>query len=336
MTAESDIENNKKIQEKEDKAYSVFKELAPECDEDMVVCMVRYSYDMKKATFYFKCEHRVDFRELVRKLASKLDVSVEMRQIGERESASLVGGIGPCGCELCCCKNPGCCHKNATIKMAKNQGLSLNPTKISGMCGRLMCCLRFENDYYKEFLDAAPKMNAKIKTPDGEGKVVGLDAIKEIVSIKVDDAKPRKIPLSDFSKKKGEEKPTSVGKKAWEDADNTLVDITKSVTNVAIDTSLFSGDDKVAEKGEVKLAEKKESSKSRRDTANSRRKRRRRSSESSNTSTKTASRPGGNSSGLKGRKSSTQRKKKDTEQLKRDKSQERKPRKRRSRTISSN
>ncbi len=321
MTSQSSIDNSDLLEEKEARAFELFKEYAPKTDPDMIPCMVKYATDEKKGTFYFRADHRVDFRELVRQLASKLNISVEMRQIGDREHAAMVGGIGPCGCELCCSKNPGCCHKNSTIKMAKNQGLSLNPTKISGMCGRLMCCLRFENDYYKEFNDAAPKLNSFIETPDGDAKVIELDAIHEIVKLKHEDESPRKISLYDFVKPSEGEKPTKVNKKAWEDAANTFSGSQSSSLNVVITTSQFTGDDKVGDAHNVKLAEKKNVVSEKKPEKKKRRRRK-----SGDERAKTAKRPGGNSSALNS---------KESEPLNRKKSPSRTPRKRRTTKITS-
>lgn len=319
MTIESSISDSDRLKEKEDRAFEIFKEYAPETDPDMIPCMVKYASDERKGTFYFKSDHRVDFRELVRRLASKLNISVEMRQIGDREQASLIGGIGTCGCELCCSKNPGCCHQNSTIKMAKNQGLSLNPTKISGMCGRLMCCLRYENDYYKDFNDRAPKLNSFIKTPDGDAKVTALDAIHEIVTVQIEDERARKIPITDFEVPEEGEKPKRIGSEAWENSASSFNDITKSAANVSITTAHLTGKDKVGKVSEVKLADKKVAVEKERPAKKRRRRR-------ADNSSKTARRPGGNSSALKNDKSAP---------LVRKAHSERKPRKRRTTKISS-
>lgn len=242
---------------REERALEVFKELAKDCDADMIPKFVKYRDDLYKATFYFLCDHRVDFRELVKQLSQKLSISVEMRQINEREQAMMIGGLGPCGQELCCCKfGRSCCKKNATIKMAKNQDLSLNPTKISGMCGRLMCCLRFENDYYKDFKARAPKINSFVKTPEGDAKVIGHDAMREVVKLRVGEDKPRSIKLKDFEDVSNKDDGFVVGELVWQEATNALNDIRKSAANVTIDTSVFTGTDRVANARNVKLAEK--------------------------------------------------------------------------------
>lgn len=326
MALESVLEINEQLKEKEEKAFLVFKELAPECDEAMVPQFVRYSYDMRKATFYFKSEHRIDFRELLKQLSSRLQINVEMRQIGDREQASLIGGLGPCGQELCCCKvGSNCCHKNATIKMAKNQDLSLNPTKISGMCGRLMCCLRFENEFYKSFKERAPKVNSFVKTPDGRAKVVSCDAISDSVTLKIDEEKPRKIKLDDFTKKSSAENGFEVDEEKWEEAGNESDAFMKSAVNISIDTSLFTGDERVQTSTRAKLSEKSSSSRAKNEKP-SRRRRRGKKGSSSKSSGVTAKRPGGNSSG-------TRKGIKEEVKISRPKKDERKPRRRRTTKI---
>ena len=320
MALESVLEINEELKEKEEAALTVFRELAPECDEDMAPKFVRYSYDMRKATFYFECEHRCDFRDLVKKLSSRLSIFVEMRQISPREQASLVGGLGPCGQELCCCKvGNKCCHKNSTIKMAKNQNLSLNPTKISGMCGRLMCCLRFENEYYKDFKERSPKVNSLVKTPDGDAKVVAVDALHEIISLKIEDEKARKVALSDFKEGSSIENGFSVEQDVWEEAGDALNDLSGSAVNVKIDTSLFTGDDHMVKSSGAKLS--KRSSTSKQAQSSNRRRRNR------GNSGVTARKPGGNSSGTR------RRRKPEEVKISRPKKDDRKPRRRRTTKI---
>ena len=335
MSCVNKIEDPEKLA-REERALEIFKELAKDCDKDMVPKSVKYRDDLYKATFYYTCDHRVDFRELVKQLSTKLSISVEMRQINEREQASMIGGLGPCGHELCCCKFKGaCCKKNATIKMAKNQDMSLNPTKISGMCGRLMCCLRFENDYYKDFKERAPKINSFVKTPDGDAKVIGHDALSEVIKLRVGDDKPRKIKLSDFKDGSNKEDGFAVGKKAWEEATNALNDIRKSAANVTIDTSVFTGTDRVATAKNVKLADKPKRARKGEELKRKKKdKKPRRSSrvKGSSKSKATAKRPGGNSSATNLKKSKPA---KPIARPKRDGEQSAKLKKRRTRKISS-
>ena len=198
-------------------ALPVFKELAAKASEEMRPVSVEYLFDGDKAVFYFESENRVDFRELVRTLSSRLHVRVDMRQIGVRDEARMVGGLGHCGQELCC-KRLGGEFCPVSIRMAKEQDLSLNPQKISGVCGRLMCCLRYEYDAYKDFKSRAPKKNAQVETPDGTAKVVDLDVPREVVSLRIEGEKPVRVPLSDFDAPEEGARPKCVGCEAWERA----------------------------------------------------------------------------------------------------------------------
>ena len=176
-------------------ALPVFKELAAKASEEMRPVSVEYLFDGDKAVFYFESENRVDFRELVRTLSSRLHVRVDMRQIGVRDEARMVGGLGHCGQELCC-KRLGGEFCPVSIRMAKEQDLPLNPTKISGLCGRLMCCLRYEYEAYKDFKGRAPKKNALIDTPAGMGKVVEFDTPRETVRLRMEDGSSLTLPVS--------------------------------------------------------------------------------------------------------------------------------------------
>lgn len=207
------------LEEKAAEALPVFKELAAKASEEMRPVSVEYLFDGDKAVFYFESENRVDFRELVRTLSSRLHVRVDMRQIGVRDEARMVGGLGHCGQELCC-KRLGGEFCPVSIRMAKEQDLSLNPQKISGVCGRLMCCLRYEYDAYKDFKSRAPKKNAQVETPDGPAKVVDLDVPREVVSLRVEGEKPVRVPLADFEPAEEGARPKCVGCDAWERANS--------------------------------------------------------------------------------------------------------------------
>jgi cell fate regulator YaaT (PSP1 superfamily) len=150
----------------------------------MKLVSCEYSFDGKKLVINFSADERVDFRELVKVLASHLHTRIELRQIGVRDETKLLGGIAPCGRECCCSCNISDFGK-VSIKMAKNQGLHLNPTKISGLCGRLMCCLEYENDYYAEVYKKMPKLGGTVGTPEGEGVVVSNDMLKLICKVKI-------------------------------------------------------------------------------------------------------------------------------------------------------
>ena len=243
---EEDIEKAAEMEERSREALPVFREMAAEMNEDMRPVSVEFLLEGDKAIFYFEAEERVDFRDLVRKLASHFHVRIDMRQIGVRDEARMIGGLGHCGQELCCARLGGDFNP-VSIRMAKEQDLSLNPQKISGRCGRLMCCLRYEYEAYKDFKQRAPKVGAKISTPDGEAVVTELDVPRETVKLRIEDEKPLSIPLSDFEKVGDGEgtRPNAVDPEAWEmakaDAEEALFG--GSITFI---TSQFTGSDKVA------------------------------------------------------------------------------------------
>lgn len=215
LATPEDVEKAQEMQEQSNAALPIFKEMAAETSEDMHPVSVEFLLDGDKAIFYFEAEERIDFRELVRKLAAKFHVRIDMRQIGVRDEARIIGGLGHCGQELCC-KRLGGEFSPVSIRMAKEQDLSLNPQKISGVCGRLMCCLRYEFDAYKDFKDRAPKINAKIETPEGTAKVVDLNVPREIVTLQLEDDKRVKIPLDEMETPEKGSRPSKVSKQAFE------------------------------------------------------------------------------------------------------------------------
>ena len=239
------------MERKSREALPVFKEMAAEAGADMRPVSVEYLLDGDKAVFYFEAEERVDFRDLVRKLAARFHVRIDMRQIGVRDEARMVGGLGHCGQELCC-KRLGGEFCPVSIRMAKEQDLSLNPQKISGVCGRLMCCLRYEFEAYKDFKSRAPKQNSTVDTPAGPAKVVDLDVPRETVSLKVEGEKPVKVPLADFEPpEEGSTRPKAVGEEAWEVAS------ARTAAGAAGESSIFAtsqltGTDKLADPGAVR------------------------------------------------------------------------------------
>lgn len=239
------------MERKSAEALPIFKEMAAEAPGDMHPVSVEYLLDGDKAVFYFEAEERVDFRDLVRKLAARFHVRIDMRQIGVRDEARMVGGLGHCGQELCC-KRLGGEFCPVSIRMAKEQDLSLNPQKISGVCGRLMCCLRYEFDAYKDFKSRAPKQNSQVETPAGMAKVVDLDVPREIVSLKLDGEKPVRVPLANFEPPdEGVNRPNRVGEEAWELANE------QAVIGVAGESSIFAtsqltGSDKLADPASVR------------------------------------------------------------------------------------
>ncbi|HWJ79275.1 MAG TPA: stage 0 sporulation family protein [Niallia sp.] len=175
------VEENK-IAAKE--AYEVCCEKVNLHELDMKLVDVEYTFDRNKVIFYFTADGRVDFRELVKDLASIFRTRIELRQIGVRDEAKMLGGIGPCGRMLCCSTFLGD-FEPVSIKMAKDQNLSLNPTKISGLCGRLMCCLKYENDEYESAKELLPDLGEWINTPDGRGKVVGLNILERVLQVEI-------------------------------------------------------------------------------------------------------------------------------------------------------
>lgn len=162
---------------------------------DMNLVDVEYTFDRSKILFYFTADGRVDFRQLVKDLASVFRTRIELRQIGVRDEAKMLGGLGICGRPLCCSSFLGD-FEPVSIKMAKEQSLSLNPTKISGTCGRLMCCLKYEQDAYEDLLAKTPNVGALVDTPTGRGIVASVNLLKGLVSVKLD-SKNEKI-LSEF------------------------------------------------------------------------------------------------------------------------------------------
>ena len=249
LATEEDVARAAEMEQKGAEALPVFKEMAAAAGIDMHPVSVEYLLEGDKAVFYFEAEDRVDFRELVRKLASRFRIRVDMRQIGVRDEARMVGGVGHCGQELCCARLGGeFCP--VSIRMAKEQDLSLNPQKISGVCGRLMCCLRYEFDAYKDFKSRAPKQNATVKTPDGPAKVVDLDVPREVVSVRLEGEKPVRVPLSKFDPPTEGARPNTIGKEAWEEA-TAPVEPEFSSTSL-FTTDQFTGTDKLAEAGRVR------------------------------------------------------------------------------------
>ncbi|MDS9473311.1 stage 0 sporulation family protein [Sporosarcina pasteurii] len=164
------------------KAFVIGAEKIGEHELDMKLVDVEYTFDRNKIIFYFTAEGRVDFRNLVKDLASIFRTRIELRQIGVRDEAKMLGGIGPCGRMLCCSTFLGD-FEPVSIKMAKDQNLSLNPSKISGLCGRLMCCLKYENDEYEEAKRQMPDIGTQIDTPEGPGKVVGLNLLERLLQV---------------------------------------------------------------------------------------------------------------------------------------------------------
>ncbi len=172
---------------KEPRAFEICQQKINEYNLDMKLVRVEYSFDGNKILFFFTSEGRVDFRELVKNLASIFRTRIELRQIGVRDEAKLLGGLGVCGKPFCCATFLDE-FQPVSIKMAKTQNLSLNPVKISGTCGRLMCCLKYEQDAYEDLLKRAPKQESFVETPDGTGTVSAVNLLREQVKVRLDTA----------------------------------------------------------------------------------------------------------------------------------------------------
>ena len=193
-----DKKHDEENREKEKKAFAICEEKIKKYHLDMHLTEVEYKFDNSKILFYFTADGRIDFRELVKELAAIFKTRIELRQIGVRDEVRRIGGNGVCGRELCCCSFLGN-FETVSIKMAKEQNISLNPSKISGNCGRLMCCLKYEQDVYEDKLKHLPKIGAIVKTEEGEGVVDSVETLKEIVRVKFKDGDEyfyKKYPVS--------------------------------------------------------------------------------------------------------------------------------------------
>ena len=166
---------------------------------DMKLLGCEYTLDRTKLIIYFNAEGRVDFRELVKDLANEFKLRIELRQVGTRDGAKFLGGIGPCGYILCCNTFLGD-FETVSIKMAKNQNLSLNPVNISGLCGKLLCCIRYENDTYKEHRLELPKINSWVTTPEGRAKVIAVNIIDKSVRVQTEDEGIKAFNVEDLLK----------------------------------------------------------------------------------------------------------------------------------------
>lgn len=182
----NDLDSLEKYKKKEPEALRICKEKIKKYKLDMNLIDVEYKFDGSKILFYFTADGRIDFRELVKDLASIFKTRIELRQIGVRDEAKTIGGLGPCGRKLCCSSWLGD-FQPVSIKMAKDQSLSLNPTKISGICGRLFCCLKYEHDVYAEAIDAMPVVGALVKVDEAKGKVIEVNPLLEQVRIEFND-----------------------------------------------------------------------------------------------------------------------------------------------------
>ena len=218
---ESDIEKLKENEKKEAEAFVICEEKILAHKLEMKLVSVEYSFDGSKITFFFTADGRVDFRELVKDLAAKFRTRIELRQIGVRDEARMLGGLGICG-QPYCCKRFLDDFQPVSIKMAKEQGLSLNPTKISGSCGRLMCCLKYEQNSYDYLISITPSVGSTVKTKDGIGTVIDVNLITGnlIVKPKDEDGIPYKVNRSEAKLLSAKKRPAPEKEEYDENLDN--------------------------------------------------------------------------------------------------------------------
>lgn len=193
VATQKDIEKFKKIKQREKKAFRIFNDKIKKYKLEMKLIGVEFLFDESKVIFYFTSDKRIDFRNLVKDLAAIFKIRIELRQVGVRDEARILGGIGSCGRALCCAsflKD----FQPVSIKMAKEQGISLNPIKISGMCGRLMCCLNYEQKIYSDILKEMPRIGSYVKTPQGNGIVKDFNLLEKELEVQLDSNKDG-VPL---------------------------------------------------------------------------------------------------------------------------------------------
>ena len=205
IASAADVQHNKENKAAEKEAYAICQAKIAEHKLDMKLVNVEYTFDNSKILFYFTANGRVDFRSLVKDLASVFKTRIELRQIGVRDEAKMLGGLGPCGRPICCGTFLGD-FQPVSIKMAKEQNLSLNPIKISGVCGRLMCCLKYEEDTYEAIRKQMPRIGREVQTPDGPGVVQDLNIIRETVRVRIqkgDSSELKDYPMTDIQRGNG-------------------------------------------------------------------------------------------------------------------------------------
>ncbi|MBP3273203.1 MAG: stage 0 sporulation family protein [Ruminococcus sp.] len=185
VATEKDMETIERNKKKEKEAFGICEEKIKKHGLKMDLVDVECTFDNNKLLFYFTAKNRVDFRELVKDLASVFRTRIELRQIGVRDEAKMLGGLGICGQPFCCSRFLGD-FQPVSVKMAKEQSLSLNPTKLSGSCGRLMCCLKYESEAYEDLLKTTPKVGALVKTSEGKGTVIDVNLLTGVLKVKPD------------------------------------------------------------------------------------------------------------------------------------------------------
>lgn len=197
IATEEDLEQYAKNKKFAWKYFDICKKLIKELSLEMKLINADLSLDGKHVTFHFTAEQRIDFRELLKKLCSRIKKKIELRQVGVRDEAKIVGGFGSCGCFMCCTQFLSD-FAPVSIKMAKEQNLPLNPSKISGVCGRLMCCLKYESDCYKDFMEKAPGKGTEIKLPQGTATIVDFNVIKESAILSLENGLCVEMPVAEL------------------------------------------------------------------------------------------------------------------------------------------
>ena len=202
IATDQDIRHSRDNRQKEKEGFTICQQKIAEHKLEMKLVSVEYAFDNSKILFFFTANGRVDFRSLVKDLASIFKMRIELRQIGVRDEAKMLGGLGPCGRPICCGTFLDQ-FQPVSIKMAKEQNLSLNPTKISGVCGRLMCCLKYEQEHYEQTRKRMPKIGKEVSTPDGAGPVTDLNIVKETVFVRLtngDTSEIKEYPLEQVNR----------------------------------------------------------------------------------------------------------------------------------------
>lgn len=209
IATEKDTEVYQSRLAKKPQLMKICKEKIEKYELDMKLVDCEYAFDGSIITFHFSAPDRVDFRELVRNLASTFHCRIELHQINPRDEVKYVGSLAPCG-RVCCCAANMAEPKHVSIKMAKSQGLTITPGKVNGMCGKLMCCLSYESEYYNEAFAKMPKINSEVGTPEGKGKVASVNMLKMTVLVKIEDGNGglvyRTFPVTDLKFKKNVQK----------------------------------------------------------------------------------------------------------------------------------
>ncbi len=215
---EADLEQLDEIDEREQEAYKFALERIRDRQLEMKLIRTQYIHDGSRLVFYFSADGRIDFRALVRDLAARFKTRIEMRQIGVRDGAQMLGGIGPCGRELCCSTFLDN-FEPISIRMAKEQGLTLSPDKISGMCGRLMCCLVYEQKVYRRLKSRLPETGQVVSTENGMCEVHDVDVISRTVTVVTDDGTRRQLSLDDIAAVENRDVDAATGddEKLWDD-----------------------------------------------------------------------------------------------------------------------